>query len=245
MGGKRRAFLKRKRQRANLFVRIFRIRAWKLILVFIPLAFTAATFLRIDHIEMVNLRGEVMQADRDGNADQLAVNLQDLREFVTTHIVFNVIDNNGKQQIKFGTGPFYLKESYHRKAEQAIREAREKASQQGTVTNPNGNIYAKVASICDEQGKIHGWRYPDRPYIDCWMRELQNFPASDQISATGSADLPNPELYRLEYSSPIWYPCASGVISLICLILIIMMIVRFFIWLFICISSRLIDRFDQ
>ena len=244
MGGKRKK-TRAKKQKANLFVRIFRVRAWKIILILIPLAFTAATFLRIDHIEMMQLKHNVLESDRNANEDTLAIDLQALREFVAKHVILNVVDDNGTQYIEFGTGPFYLKESYHRKAEEAIRIAREEAANQDATTNPYGNVFLKVSAVCDEKGRRYGWRYPDRPYIDCWMSELDSYPGADKIEVTGSAKLPNPDLYRLEYSSPIWYPCASGITVLICAILIIMLIIRFFVWAISGIASRLIDSFDN
>ena len=98
----------KKKQKANLFVRIFRIRAWKLILIAIILAFVSATLLRFDHIKMTELRDAVLASDKAADDEQLVEDMQNLREFVATHIVFNVLDKNGAQEIVFGTGPFYL-----------------------------------------------------------------------------------------------------------------------------------------
>ena len=54
----------KKKQKANLFVCIFRIRAWKLILIAIILAFVSATLLRFDHIKMTELRDAVLASDK-------------------------------------------------------------------------------------------------------------------------------------------------------------------------------------
>ena len=235
----------KKKQKANLFVRIFRVRAWKLILVAILLAFVSATLLRFDHIKMTELRSAVIESDQNADDEKLINDMQALREFVTTHIVFNIIDKNGAQEVVFGTGPFYLEGSYTRKAEAAIKEAQEEADRQGAATNPNGNIYSKVADVCDALGRRYGWYYPDQRYINCWTSELAKYPSSGTIDIFETAEIPSTDLYRFDYSSPVWCPCASGFTILACVILLIWAVIRIIIWFIARIALFIIDKIDH
>ncbi len=220
--------------------KIFRLRSWKLALILILLSFFAATLLRFDHIRMTELRDAVLAADSEGDDAKTAKALSDLQGFTLKHIVFNTVEENGQQRITFGTGPFYLENQYLRRAQEAIRKAQEEIDK--NAKNPNGNIYQKVAAICDAQGKKYGWRYPDKEYINCWINELAAFPVTDNMDAYGAANLPSTELFRYEFASPQWYPCGSGIVILICVILVIALVIRFFIWFFLKIAVSVVSH---
>jgi hypothetical protein len=209
--------------------RVFRLSSWKIALILILLGFLAATLLRFDHIKMTELREAVMAADEANDDEKISSALEALHSFTLKHIIFNTIEDNGQQQIVFGTGPFYLENQYLRKANEAVAAAQKEI--QNNSSNPNGNIYKKVASVCDAQGKRYGWRYPDKRYINCWVNELSAYPSLSSMDAYGAASLPSTELFRHEYSSPIWYPCASGIVILLCLILALILAVRLVIWI--------------
>ena len=223
----------------QMLAKIFRLRSWKLALILILLGFLAATLLRFDHIRMTELREAVLAADSEDDDEKIAQSLKELQSFTIKHIVFNAIEENGGQRIVFGTGPFYLENQYLRHAQEAVRKAQEEINR--NATNPNGNIYQKVAAICDAQGKKYGWRYPDKEYINCWINELATFPVTDNMDAYGAANLPSTELYRYEFASPIWYPCWSGIVLLICVIIAIALVIRFFIWLFLKIAVAFVS----
>lgn len=223
----------------QILAKIFRLRSWKLALILILLGFLAATLLRFDHIRMTELREAVLAADSEDNDEKITESLKELQGFTIKHIVFNAIEENGGQRIVFGTGPFYLENQYLRHAQEAVRKAQEEINR--NATNPNGNIYQKVAAICDAQGKKYGWRYPDKEYINCWINELATFPVTDNMDAYGAANLPSTELYRYEFASPIWYPCWSGIMILVCVIIAIALVIRFFIWLFLKIAVAFVS----
>lgn len=244
MGGSR-SKTKKQKQEKNFFVRLFRVRAWKLVLVAILLVFVSATLLRFDHIKMVSLRDAVLAADKEADDEKLASSMKELREFVATHIVFNVLDRNGEQEVIFGTGPFYLEESYIRKAEAEIKKAQEIADKQGADTNPNGNIYSKVSDVCDALARRYGWRYPDQRYLNCWTEELAKYPSSGTIDIFEVAQIPSTDLYRHDFSSPIWYPCLSGITILICAILLIWAAIRIIIWFIAKITLFVVDKIDH
>lgn len=219
---------------------VFRVRNWKLVLILILLGFLAATLLRVDHVEMTKLRDAVMAADEAEDDEQIVKTLSDLKNFTFHHIIFNTIEENGQQKITFGTGPFYLEHQYLRKANAAVAAAQ--AEIEKNVSNPNGNIYKKVAEVCDAQGIKYGWRYPDKEYINCWIEELATYPIEETMDVYGSATLPSTELFRYEYSSPFWYPCWSGILILICILIAIIVIVRIIIWIFLHIALLIIDH---
>ena len=201
----------------QVLAKIFRLKSWKLALILILLGFVAATLLRFDHIRMTELREAVLAADSEGDDEKITQALKDLQGFTIKHIVFNAVEENGSQHIVFGTGPFYLENQYLRRAQEAVKKAQEEIDK--NAKNPYGNVYQKVAAICDAQGIKYGWRYPDKEYINCWINELAAFPAAESMDAYGAANLPSTELFRYDFASPKWYPCGSGIVILICIIL--------------------------
>lgn len=210
--------------------KMFHFSTWKLVLVLILMCFVAATLLRIDHIRMTELKNAVMEADASNDDEAIASSLAELQTFTRTHIIFNYFDENGEQKIIFGTGAFYLENQYNRKANEALKVAQEKINQQGGNMNEY-NVHKKVAEICDAEAIKHGWRYPNINYINCFVNELAKYPEADQLTVAASANLPSTDLFRYDYASPMWYPCASGIAILICVILLIIVLVRFVIWI--------------
>ena len=136
MGG-----VSKKKKSKKTLSKILHISSWKLILVLILLVFLGATLLRFDHITMSELRQEVLTADENEETDEILSSLNKLRNFTLKHIVFNILEDNGKQQIIFGTGPFYLENLYIHDAKEAIKKQQEEIEKKGiTDKNPNGNI---------------------------------------------------------------------------------------------------------
>ena len=207
-----------------------RLSSWKIALILVLLSFLAATLLRFDHIRMTELRDAVMAAAAENNDEKIEETLKELHAFTLKHVVFNTVQENGVEKITFGTGPFYLENQYLRKANEAIVKAKEEIEKNSS--NPNGNIYKKVADICDAKSRANGWGF-NALYIQCFQDELAKYPEEETMDAYGAAILPSTELFRYEYSSPLWYPCGSGIVMLICFILVIILVFRFFIWLLI------------
>lgn len=209
----------------KILSKIFGFSTWKVLLVLILLCFVAATLLRSDHLEMSKLKDAVMAADADGTDEDIAEALKQLQEYTHKHIIFNFIDENGSQKIIFGTGVFYLENQYNRKANEALRVAQEKIDKEGGNMN-DYNVHKKVAEVCDAQAIKYGWRYPNVNYINCFVNELAKYPEADQLAVTAEAKLPPTDLFRHDYASPMWYPCASGIVILICLLLVVVIIFR-------------------
>lgn len=222
MGGKRLHKVKQVLQKP------FRaVRTWQLILIFIPLLFFTATLLRFDHLQMVHLRDAVLDADAAGDEEEITQTLTELRDFVYSHTVINISESNGVQSIIFGTGPFYLEQSYRRAANAAIEEV---STGLADDSNPNGNIYAAVSAICQPLAIQNGWQWSSQGYLDCWTSELAKYPESDITDNQLVAKVPSTGEYRRDFSSPIFSWTPAGVAIVVSLILGLIIIIRIIIW---------------
>ena len=226
MGG-----VRKKKSVRKIFAKIFEVKNWKLFLVLVLVGFLAATQLRIDHLRMLDYKQAVLKADESQSDEKIAKALEDLRNFTSNHIVFNVIEENGNQKIIFGTGAFYLSNQYQRKANEALIAAQDKMLKEDPSMSAYGNVYKKVAEVCDAIGKKKGWRYPNNDYLNCFWDELGKYPTTDQLTVSSVANLPSTELFRYDYSSPVWCWSISGVLILICAILLLIILIRIIIWI--------------
>ena len=210
-----------------------KIKTWWLLMALFPLLFLDATLLRMDHIKMTNLRDAVLTADEAEDDEAIAKTLEELKNFVFSNIVINVMDDNGNQRIVFGTGPFYLEHQYIRAANKALEEASKVIV---SDENPHGNIYAEASSICQPLAIENGWTWNDANFINCMMSEIQKYPAADELQSQIVASLPSTELYRKNYASPVWAPSLTGFLILLTIIVIVVIIIRVLIWIILRIS---------
>lgn len=179
---------------------------------------------------MTELRDAVLAADEAENDEEISRTLEELKNFVFSNIVINVIDDNGEQKVVFGTGPFYLEHQYIRKANEALKEAEKTLA---SDSNPNGNIYGMASAVCQPQAIANGWTWNDANFINCMMTEINKYPAADNIQDQIIASLPSTELFRKNYASPLWAPSLTGIFILITLIVVIIIIIRGLIWIII------------
>ena len=221
MGGIKRIDIK------NYLRKLKKVKTWQLILILIPLLFITATFMRFDHIKMTNLKAVVLEADEAEDDEAIAAALQNLKDFVFSHTIINIVEKNGEQVISFGTGPFYLEHQYNRKASAALAEAEANVA---TDENPNGNVFAAASAVCRPIALANGWSASDQRYIDCFMSEIAKYPTSDRIEDTYVASLPSTSLFRYDFASPIWTFTLSGIFILLCLALIVVIFTRGLIW---------------
>ena len=224
-----------KRRLSQLFKQI---KTWQLLLALIPLLFLTATFLRFDHLKMLDLKNKVLQADQGKTADgkeitsqeeidnNLKITLTELKQYTNSHIVINFIEKNGRNVLTFGTGPFYLENQYNRKATTALSEAENKLKQTGD-SNPNGNVFAKAMEICKPQAITHGWAWNSPGYLNCMTGVINSYPSTDQLTTSLAANIPPTSLYRYDFSSPVWAPDLAGFSVLLCLLLLIFILLRF------------------
>ncbi len=206
-----------------------RVKTWQLLLILVLMLFIEATIMRFDHINMTDLKKEVIAADEAGNDEEIASAVQRLKTFVFSHTVINIVERNGTQEISFGTGPIYLEHQYQRKASEAIAVAE---AQAGTDENPNGNVFAAAMNVCKPSAIRYGWAWNSPEYLDCMTGEIAKYPASESLQDTFVATLPSTALFRYDFSSPIWTPTLSGFMSIICIIMIFIILAKFIIWCF-------------
>lgn len=204
-----------------------KIKTWWLVVLLVILLGVDATLLRFDHIRMTELRDAVLMADAEENDLLIEQSLVKLKEFVFSNVGINIVEENGVQKVSFGTGPFYLEHQYLRAANEALAEAEKQLS---SDANPNGNIYAEAAAVCQPQAIANGWLWTDSRYINCMMTELAKYPAADDLQTQVIASLPSTELYRHDYASPVWAPTWTGFMILLTLIVIVVIFIRFAIW---------------
>ena len=231
MGGKLKEVIRQRKWK-------IKIKTWVLFLFLIPLLAVDATLMRLNHIKMTELRDAVLAVDakiseeeteeetqaKDAELEEALINL---KEYVFSHIVINVVEENGVQRITFGTGPFYLEHQYLRAANKALKEAEKNMA---SDSNPNGNIYALASAVCQPLAIANGWRWNSAEYINCMMGEIQKYPVASELQDTIIANLPSTELYRKNYASPIWTPTLLGFLMLITIIIIVVIIIRVIIW---------------
>ncbi|MBQ3353063.1 hypothetical protein IJG89_01805 [Candidatus Saccharibacteria bacterium] len=204
-----------------------KIKTWQLLLFLIPLLVVDATLLRIDHIKMTELRDAVLVADEAENDEEVTRALNELRDYVFSNIVINVVDDNGVQKVTFGTGPFYLEHQYIRAANAALAEAETKLADD---SNPNGNVYAMASAVCQPQAIANGWTWNDARFINCMITEINKYPSADELQDKIIASLPSTELYRKEYASPVWAPTLTGFLLALTLMIIVVIFIRMIIW---------------
>lgn len=209
--------------------KLAKVKTWQLLIIFVLLLFIEATLLRFNHIEMTDLKANVTAADE--TEDDAAINeaLNKLQNFARTHTIVNVVEKNGESRVTFGTGPVYLEKQYNRKASEALAAAEAKA---GTDENPNGNVFAKAMDVCKPLAIANGWAWNSPGYIECMTGEINKYPTSEKIEDTFVATLPSTSLFRYDFASPIWTPSLLGFVSIICLVLATILVIRFFSWAF-------------
>lgn len=206
----------------------FKIKTWMLILVLFLLLFLDATALRLNHIRMTELRDAVLAADEQDNDALIEEGLVNLKEFVFSNTVINVVEENGEQKVSFSTGPFYLEHQYLRAAQAALADAEAKMAGD---SNPNGNIYGMAGDTCKALALQNGWTWDNANFINCMVTEINKYPAAADIQDTIVAALPSTELFRHNYASPIWTPSLAGWLMIVTIIVAVVIFIRFLIFL--------------
>ena len=143
--------------------RRFKIKTWMLLILLLLLLFVDATFLRLNHIKMTELRDAVITADENNDDAGIASGIVKLKEFVFSNTVINIVEENGGQVVSFGTGPFYLEHQYLRAAQAALEKAEAEMS---SDENPNGNIYGLAGETCKALALQNGWTWDNVNFIN-------------------------------------------------------------------------------
>lgn len=175
-----------------------RVKLWQLLILLILAGFIAATFLRLNNTGMVQRRNAVISADKAGDTQQIAERLAELQNYSATHM-------------NAAGGVIYLQHQYDRDAQAAIKAASNSSSESAAAN-------AHAEEVCHPQ--YSGW---STAYMQCFLAELAKYPTSDKLA---EPELPNTELYRYEFVSPLWTPDFAGFSLLVVGLLIFMIFLR-------------------
>jgi hypothetical protein len=178
-----------------------RIKTWQLVVLLIIVGFVSATFLRLNNIGMVERREAVLSADKQGNEEIIIERLYDLQRHVSAHM-----------NTELGRG-VYLEASY-------TRDLQNWQSTQYGDSNPNGNIYKKAQEVCAPRFSSYS-----AAYLQCTTGELAKYPAAANPATDTSK--PRQEAYIHAFSSPLWSPDFAGWSVLTCVIIVLLIVVRF------------------
>ena len=96
--------------------------------------------------------------------------------------------------------------------------------------------YAAAMSVCQPQAQRNGWAWNNPDYMNCYLTEINKYPASERIEDTVVVSLPDTTLYRYDFASPMWAPTLTGFAMLASLILAAVIIIRLFAWIVIHIA---------
>ena len=177
-----------------------RIRTWQLVVIFILVAFIAATFLRLNSVGMVQRRDAVIVADQAGDDETTLKRLYDLQHYVSSHM-----------NTDLGRG-VYLEAGYS-------RDTQEWQKGQYGGANPNGNIYKKAQEVCAPRFSSYS-----QAYLECTTNELAKYPAGTSQKAESSK--PPQAAYIHSFSSPIWSPDFAGWSVLLALVILGVIAIR-------------------
>lgn len=189
-----------KRQARQTVRNLQRIKTWQLVVLFVLVAFVAATFLRLNNIGMVERRKAVIAADVVGNEQATIERLYDLQQYVSSHM--NTDLGNG----------VYLESTYQRDSQKALDRV-------SGDQNPNGNIYKKAQEICAPRFSNFS-----TAYLQCTTSELAKFPASNEL--VNAVKLPAASAYLHDYESPVWSPDYAGWSVVAAVVILLMIVVR-------------------
>jgi hypothetical protein len=177
---------------------IRRIKTWQLVVVLILMVFVAATFWRLNNVGMAQRRDAVKAADKAGSTDEVQARLYDLQRYTVAHM-------------NADTGVFYLEEQYSRDSQAVI----------DTIKSMSGGqtVNEKAEAVCKPQFTHYTYAY-----TQCMLSEITK--ANQVIDPATLPKMPDPSLYRISYTSPLWSPDFAGFSTLICLAIIVLILMR-------------------
>ncbi|HSE60965.1 MAG TPA: hypothetical protein VLA88_01565 [Candidatus Saccharimonadales bacterium] len=179
---------------------IRQLKTWQLVLILVVCVLISAFLLRQNNLEMVRLRQAVEQTDQQGG-DVVAA-LKNLQRYVTSHM-----------NTDLGEG-IALQYSYQRDYEAALQAV-------ASSSNPQAALYAKVEEECRP---VFQRTHSFPAYTQCAHDKLSQLsPGQDALS---SLKTPAPELYKVNYISPVWSFDAAGIAVVVTFLVVLMLVGR-------------------
>lgn len=179
--------------------RIKRVKTWQLIILLLLAGIVSATFLRLNNIGMIERRTAVLQADKHGDVQAITNNLFALQRWSSS-------------KMNASTGVFYLENSYD-------RDVKDISNRASTSNNNMADVVKKADKVCKQQ--YGGY---SQAYAQCFANEQNKH--TNGSSKLETPDMPNPNLYRHEYTSPLWSPDFAGWSLLVCGLIVLIIIFR-------------------
>lgn len=189
-----------KRRLHHIFVRMRGVKTWQLLIIFLVLLGVSAFLLRQNNLRMIELRNLVKKSDEE-NVD-VDKALRNLQNYVTSHMNTDLGDG------------IALQHSYERAYTAAVEAA-------AKSTNPNAAIYTQVELECRP---VYERTHSFPAYTQCAHDKLSQLaPGQDALSALKT---PSPDLYRFNFTSPVWSPDLAGFAVLVTIFTSIIIMVR-------------------
>ena len=177
-----------------------RLKTWQLVVLLILAGFIAATFLRLNNVEMTERRAAVLVADESGDEEVIIQRLSALQRYVSGHM-----------NTDLGRG-VYLEASYNRDI--TLWQTKEYGD-----NNPNGNIYEKVQEICAPRFSSYS-----TAYLRCTTDELAKYPTTDYLAQSNPK--PVQQTYIHSFASPAWSPDFAGWSLVVCAVIALLILIR-------------------
>ncbi len=170
------------------------IKTWQLVVIFLFGLIISTLLVRVNNLNMMDLRKTVVEADHEGDEKALQASVNELGNYITRHMNTDL-------------GDFYLTGSYERAREAAMKEAEGES-------NPDSHLYQQASVQCQtERFNVAGG------YVQCVMNKVSELGGPSALQS--ELKLPRYEMYKLSFASPFWSPDLAGfAVALTALILI-------------------------
>lgn len=191
------------REKIALYLKRLRgIKVWQLVVLLLLSALISATFLRLNSLNMSDLRKAVIAADQKGDASAIAKSVNQLGSYVSSHMNTDLGDG------------FYLSASYDRVRQAAITAAAD-------TTDPSSKIYQQASVECQSASA----RAPfGGLYVPCVQSRVRDLGGPSNLES--ELKLPRYETYKVDFVSPLWSPDLAGISVAISAIILLMIVVR-------------------
>ncbi|HET8690101.1 MAG TPA: hypothetical protein VFL81_01575 [Candidatus Saccharimonadales bacterium] len=189
-----------KRHWAIDLARLRKLKTWQLVVILLLLSLVAATFLRMNNLNMVERRDAVVAADKKGDKSAIKSSLSELQSYVSHHM-----------NTDLGQG-IYLTSSYDRDRAAAIAKAQS--------SKDAGAAYRQADQECKQRftGGVSSFR---NDYVQCVVNKTASLK-----SASDTLKLPKSELYRYDFASPLWSPDLAGLFAALAALTLLIIVVR-------------------
>ncbi len=181
-----------------------KITIWRLTMILVLMTIVSATLLRLNNVRMIQRRDSVLLADEAGDDDVLVERLFELKKYAFSHM-------------NSSTGPFFLEDSYRRQTEEIIAEAKKKAD------NNDQKYYKQAQDTCEARFRGKAW---SSHYVNCYLKELEKSQKISQSSLDNKVLMPDVNLYRRNYSSPLLSFDWAGLSVMAWIIIALMIIIK-------------------